>query len=215
MEVQTMSAVLVDDRSPSEVGDSVAYNRLQVGRAVAARGDPTEKAPIRSATELLRVLIVDDYRDAADTLTMLVDAWGHDARRAYDGTSAPALAATYQPDVLLLDIAMSEMSGLNLAVQVRRKAGLTDCFMIAITGCTDAETRLQCEEAGIDLFFIKPVDPSVLKTLLELESEYVLRSRKNIPMYEVFATKALQLKNAKLPTPTHLPYHILPETVVS
>ncbi len=144
-------------------------------RAVQARGDPTAETPIGTASELLRVLIVDDYRAAADTLAMLVGAWGHDVRRAYDGTTGLALAAAFQPDVLLLDIFMPNMSGLELAVQVRQQARLNDCFMIAVTGRTDAGHRLQCEEAGIDLFLIKPVDPSILQTLLILESEYVLR----------------------------------------
>jgi CheY-like chemotaxis protein len=215
MEVQTMSAVLMKDRLPSEVGDSVTYNRLQMRRAIQARGDPTAETPIGTSGELLRVLIVDDYLAAADTLTMLVGAWGHDVRCAYDGTSALALGAAFQPDVLLLDIAMPNMSGLELALQVRQQARLKDCFMIAITGCTDARHRLQCEEAGIDLFLIKPVDPSILQTLLILESQYVLRSRQNIPMYEVFSKTAQQLRDANSQRPTQLPYHVLQETVVS
>jgi two-component system CheB/CheR fusion protein len=215
MEFQTMFAASMDDRAASEVGDSVAYNQLQLCRAVRTRRDPTAEAPIGTASELLRVLIVDDYRDAADTLAMLVGAWEHDVRRAYDGTSALALAATYRPHVLLLDIAMPDMSGPELAVRVRQKAELKDCFMIAITGYTDSKHRRQCEEAGIDLFLIKPVDPSILHTLLVLESEYVSRSWKNTPMYEVLSTMARQLKNASSLRPTQLPFQILPEPVVS
>ena len=78
------------------------------------------KRLIGTAGELLRVLIVDDYRAAADTMSMLVGVWGHDVRRAYDGTTGLALAAAYQPDVLLLDIMMPNMSGLELARQVRQ-----------------------------------------------------------------------------------------------
>ena len=182
-----MSAVLMKDRLPSEVGDSDAYNRLQMRRAVQTRGDPTAETPIGTAGELLRVLIVDDYRAAADTMSMLVGVWGHDVRRAYDGTTGLALAATYQPDVLLLDIVMPNMSGLELARQVRQQAGLNDCFIVAVTGRTDAEHRLQCEEAGIDLFLIKPVCPSILKALLTWEFEYVSRSRQDAATYDVLS----------------------------
>ncbi len=110
-------------------------------------------------------------------MSSLVSAWGHDVRRAYDGTTALALAAAFRPDVLLLDIIMPGMSGLELTRQVRRQARLNDCLVIAVTGRTDAGHRLQCEEAGIDPFLIKPVDLSFLQTLLRVESEYRLRSR--------------------------------------
>jgi two-component system, OmpR family, response regulator len=180
MEVLTMSAVLMKDRLPSEVGDTHTYNRLQMRRSIQAHGDPTAEEPDGTTSELLRVLIVDDYRSAADTLAMLVDVWGHDVRCAYDGTSALALAAEFQPNVMLLDISMPNMSGLELAVQLRRQPRLNECFMIAVTGRTDAGHRLQCEEAGIDLFLIKPVGPSILQTLLLLESDYVLRTREDL-----------------------------------
>ena len=85
LEVLTMSSVLMKDRLPSEVQDSDTYNRLQMRRAIQTRGDPTAETPIGSAEELLRVLIVDDYRASAKTMAMLVDVWGHDVRRAYDG----------------------------------------------------------------------------------------------------------------------------------
>ena len=85
------------------------------------------------------------------------------------------------------------MSGLELARQVRQQARLNDCFMIAVTGRTDAGHRLQCEEAGIDLFLIKPVTPSILQTLLILESEYVLRSRQDTATYDVLSTTLQQL----------------------
>jgi two-component system OmpR family response regulator len=180
MEVLTMSAVLMKDRLPSEVGDTHTYNRLQMRRAVPTRGDPNAEASVDTASELLRVLIVDDHRASVDTLAMLVAAWGHDVRLAYDGATGLALAIAYQPDVLLLDIVMPNMSGLELALRVRQQARLNDCFLIAISGRTDAGHRLQCEEAGIDLFLIKPVGPSILQTLLLLESDYVLRTREDL-----------------------------------
>ena len=208
-----MSTVLMEDRLPSEVGDSVEYNRLQMRRAIQARGDPTAEAADDTASELLRVLIVDDYRSAADTLAMLVDVWGHDVRCAYDGTSALAVAAEFQPNVMLLDISMPDMSGLELAVQLRRQPRLNDCFMIAVTGHTDALHRLQSEEAGIHLFLIKPVDASNLQTLLTLESEYVRKSRQATATHSVHSTTLPLPIDSNSHWPVQLPYYVFPGTV--
>ena len=129
---------------------------------------------------MLRVLIVDDHRATADTLSMLVGQWGHDVRRAYDGVTGLALAAAFRPDVLLLDMLMPDVSGFEVARQVRRQDRLKPCFIIAVTGRTDAPHRSQCYEAGVDLFLIKPVAPARLQTLLGLESEHVRRSRQAV-----------------------------------
>jgi CheY-like chemotaxis protein len=174
-------------------------------RAIIARGGRTADTPIGPPTELLRVLIVDDYRASADTMAMLVDVWGHDVRRAYDGTTGLALAAAYQPDVLLLDIIMPGVSGLELALQVRRQARLNDCLMIAVTGRADAGHRLQCEEAGIDLFLLKPANLSFLRTLLMVESEYRLRSRQDTATYNVLSKTLQPLTDPNSHRPMQLP----------
>ena len=213
-EFLTMSTVLMKDRLPSEVQDSDTYNRLQMRRAIQTRGDPTAETPIGSAEELLRVLIVDDYRASADTMAMLIDVWGHDVRRTYDGPTGLGLAAAYKPDVLLLDIIMPGMTGLEVAWRVRQQTRLNDCFMIAVTGRTDAGHRLQCEEAGIDLFLIKPVTPSILQMLLIWEYEYVLRSRQQAATYNVLSTTFEQLTDSS----SHmagLPRHVLHGVVAS
>jgi CheY-like chemotaxis protein len=168
---------LMKDSLLSEIGDSDRYNRLQMRRAIQTRGDPAAETFVGTAGELLRVLIVDDHCASADTLSKLVALWGHDVRRTYDGASGLALAATYQPDVLLLDLVMPNMSGLELARKVRKQVRSNDCFIVAITGRTDAGLRRQYEKAGIDLFLIKPVGPQILKTLLVWEFEYLLRSK--------------------------------------
>ena len=204
-----MSAVLMSDRLPSEVQDSDTYNRLQMRRAVQTRGDPTAETPIGTDGELLRVLIVDDYRALADTTAMLAQSWGHDVRRAYDGQAGLALAAAYQPDVLLLDIMMPNMSGLEVARQMRQQARLNDCFIIAVTGRTDAGHRRQCDEAGIDLFLIKPVTPSILQALLTWEAEYVLRSRHENATHDELSTVLQPLTDLNSHRPTQLPCHVL------
>src|SRR6476620_2205494 len=100
--------------------------------AVAA-GKPTVTLPVSDTDDqLLRVLIVDDHRATADTLSTLVKIWGHDVRRAYDGATGLALAAAFRPDVLLLDMLMPNVNGFEVAVQVRRQNRLDRCFIIAV-----------------------------------------------------------------------------------
>jgi len=202
-------------RLASEVEDSDTYIRLPMGREVTSRDGWTAEPPIGPPRELLRVLIVDDYRASADTMSMLVGAWGHDVRQAYDGTTGLALAAAYQPDVLLLDIVMPGMSGLELTRQVRRQARLNDCLVIAVTGRTDAGHRLQCEEAGIDLFLLKPANLSFLRTLLMVESRCRLRSRQDTATYNVLSKTLQPLTDPNSHRPMQLPCHVLQGTIAS
>jgi CheY-like chemotaxis protein len=128
--------------------------------------------------KLLQVLVVDDNRDTTDVMARLVSHWGHEAQRAYDGATALSMAARQAPDVVLLDIAMPHMDGCQVAERLRGDTRLRDCLLIAITGCGEAANRLRCRDAGIDLFLIKPVDSSLLETLLDLECTRLGRSRR-------------------------------------
>lgn len=96
-------------------------------------------------------------------------------RQAYDGVTGLALAAAFRPDVLLLDILMPDVTGIDVSMQVRRQDRLKHCFIIAITGRTDAKHRCQCYAAGVDLFLIKPIALAHVRTLLSLELERVTR----------------------------------------
>jgi CheY-like chemotaxis protein len=187
-----MAALVIEDRLPSNVRDSDLHSRLQTTGTIVARGIHSAQALLGARRELLRVLVVDDYRASADTMSRLIAVWGHDVQRAYDGKTGLALAAAYQPNVLLLDLKMSGVSGIALARQVQRQARVNKCLMIAVTGRTDAGHRLQCEEAGIELFLVKPVDLSFLRTLLEVESEYRLRARQDVGT-QLFSTRWEQL----------------------
>jgi DNA-binding response OmpR family regulator len=166
------------NRSPREVGDTDAYNEIQMCRIARPQHGPLTTAFRGAGKRRLRVLIVDDHRTSADTLAMLVRFWGHDVRKTYDGADGLALAVKYRPDMILLDIMMPEVSGRDLALRVRQQACLKDCLLIAITGCTDDRQRLHCLEAGVDLFLIKPVTPHTLQSLLLAESKRVAGPRR-------------------------------------
>jgi CheY-like chemotaxis protein len=113
----------------------------------------------------LRVLVVDDNRDAADSLATLVTIWGHDARAVYDGATALVLAAVRPPDVILLDIGMPTMDGVRLAGLLRRQPRLAGTLLVAITGWADKAHR-RLWEGAFDHYLVKPVDPTTVERLL-------------------------------------------------
>jgi two-component system CheB/CheR fusion protein len=116
-------------------------------------------------------MVVDDNADAADSLARVVTIWGHEVEVAYSGAAAMALSAAYQPDVLLLDIAMPAMDGCQVAQQLRRQARFEGTVLIAVSGYADEDHRSLCEKAGFDHHLSKPTDLSMLKRMLLLEQQ--------------------------------------------
>ena len=114
----------------------------------------------------LLVLVVDDSRDCAESLALLVRLWGHEAVVAYDGPAALDVARARAPDVVLLDIAMPKMDGYQLAGRLRQVAGLEEALLVAVTGHGNEADVRRCQEAGIDCHFLKPVDPAELEKAL-------------------------------------------------
>ncbi|HJV11916.1 MAG TPA: PAS domain S-box protein [Burkholderiales bacterium] len=130
-----------------------------------ALGEADEK-PIASSG-VQRVLIVDDNRDAARTLELLLRSLGHDTRVVYDGTEALAAAPSYQPHVVLLDIGMPDMDGYEVARRLRAMRELDGVRIVAITGWGQEADRQRSREAGFDLHLVKPVDPNELVRVLD------------------------------------------------
>src|ERR1700726_90899 len=81
----------------------------------------------------LRVLVVDDNRDAADSLALLLSFWGHEVQVAYDGASAFQVACSCRPSVMLLDIGLPKLDGHQLARQLRQEPSLKGAILIAVT----------------------------------------------------------------------------------
>src|SRR4051812_3595042 len=106
----------------------------------------------------LKVVVVDDNHDAADSLAILTSAWGHETRSAYDGTAALSLVRESCPDVMLVDIAMPGVSGNDLARAVHELCPTARPALVAVSGYGDPVHRQQAIEAGFDHFFIKPLD---------------------------------------------------------
>jgi CheY-like chemotaxis protein len=114
-----------------------------------------------------RLMVVDDNRDAAETMSMLFELWGHEVVCAYDGRSALETAAKYRPDAVFLDIGLPGMDGYEIAERMRELPESGRTVLIAITGYGQEEDRRRSREAGIDHHLVKPVAPETLQQLLE------------------------------------------------
>jgi CheY-like chemotaxis protein len=114
----------------------------------------------------LRILVVDDNRDAASSLSMLVEIIGNTALMAHDGEEAVKMAAKHRPHVVLLDIGLPKMNGYDAARAIRQEPWGQNMVLIAVTGWGQHEDKRKSAEAGFDHHTVKPVDPKVLMELL-------------------------------------------------
>lgn len=147
-------------------GSSVRELLEPSGDVVEARRIGDSIACVRDGAWMLRVLVVDDDHDCADSLSMLLRQWGHDVQTAYNGSAALEMIGTRQPDAALVDLAMPKMDGCRMARQFRRRTRFNHTLLIAITGHADQAHRLLCDEAGFDHCLIKPIELADLKSLL-------------------------------------------------
>jgi CheY-like chemotaxis protein len=125
-----------------------------------------EVAGVRS----LRVLIADDNEDAADMLAQLVRMRGYEVVVAHDGLEAVSSAASFMPDVALLDIGMPEMDGHQVAAELRRERG-AEVTLVAITGWGDGDDKQRASSAGFDHHMTKPIDLDGLISWLAARSQ--------------------------------------------
>jgi signal transduction histidine kinase/CheY-like chemotaxis protein len=123
-------------------------------------------AHANGASTMRRVLIVDDNRDAAATLGTLLKCLGADVRVTNDGESALAAMETQRPDVVLLDLGMPGMDGLEVARRVRSRPEFARILLIALTGWGQEDDRRRTSEAGFDHHLVKPVDLAALQSFL-------------------------------------------------
>ena len=113
-----------------------------------------------------RVLVVDDSRDGADSLRLLLELLGAEVRVEYDGPAALDAFGAYQPEVVLLDIGMPGMDGFEVARRLRQRPESQDVTLIALTGWGQEKDRRNSEAAGFDHHLVKPVDIDALQGLL-------------------------------------------------
>ena len=133
-----------------------------------ASGVEDEPAAPKSS---LRILIVDDNRDGADSLAMMLRIMGNYTRTAYDGQEGADLAGEFLPDVMLLDIGLPKLNGYEVCRYIREQSWGKSVVLIAVTGWGQDDDRRRSHEAGFDSHMVKPVDPQALMKTLTMLAE--------------------------------------------
>jgi signal transduction histidine kinase len=114
----------------------------------------------------LRILVVDDNVDAADSLGMLLEARGHEARVVYDGEAAVRTAADFRPEAIFCDIGMGGMDGIEVAMRLRQDTRFATTVLVAVTGWGTADDVRRTREAGFDFHLTKPASAENLHRIL-------------------------------------------------
>jgi CheY-like chemotaxis protein/nitrogen-specific signal transduction histidine kinase len=130
---------------------------------------PPSETPSKAAEPLsrrLRVLVVDDNVDTADSAALLLQTTGHDVRVSYSGQTCLEEAGALLPDVILLDIGLPEMDGYEVARHLRQHPELKNVKLVAMTGHGHDTDRHRSHAAGFDHHLVKPVDPEKLHEIL-------------------------------------------------
>lgn len=127
---------------------------------------PPTAAALPARVRPLRILVVDDNLDSAESMAVLLQMGGHQTRTAYDGLSAIEAAESFRPAVVLLDIGLPQLNGYEVAVRLRAHDWGRSMTLIALTGWGQDSARKQSTEAGFDAHLVKPVSHVELAKLL-------------------------------------------------
>jgi CheY-like chemotaxis protein len=127
---------------------------------------PASPTPSTNSTSTLRILIADDNKDAADSLSALLRMAGHAVRIVYNGLDTIEEAAAWRPHVILHDLSLPGLSGYEAIEQLRLNPLTRHCVVVAVTGHAAEADRTRTRESGFDAHLVKPVDIAVLRELL-------------------------------------------------
>jgi PAS domain S-box-containing protein len=143
---------------------------------ITAEAPTPQPVDDRTTTHAHRILVVDDSRDAAESLAMLLELTGNETHTAHDGLEAVETAARVRPDLVLLDIGLPKINGYEAARRIREQPWGKSLVLVALTGWGQDEDRQKSREAGFDGHMVKPVDTAALtKLLAELPSARDIR----------------------------------------
>jgi PAS domain S-box-containing protein len=140
--------------------------RLPVLLAAATNQQSSLAEVVQSTRPSLRVLVMDDNVDAAETLAMLMQELGHDVRTAHDGPTGLEAAYDYRPSVVLLDIGLPGLDGYEVAKRMRQQPVLQSVVLVAMTGYGKESDRKRAQEAGFDHHLVKPAKLEQLRQIL-------------------------------------------------
>ncbi len=157
----------VEARSDGQGLGSEFIVRLPVAPAVVAEQRSSDgDGNGASATRRRRILVVDDNRDAAMSLAMILRIMGNVTRTAHDGLEALEAAATFLPDLVLLDIGMPRLNGYDTARRMREQTWGKGVTLVALTGWGQEDDKQKAKEAGFDFHMVKPIESAALEKFL-------------------------------------------------
>jgi CheY-like chemotaxis protein len=136
---------------------------VAAGRRAQALG--VKAGADRARPDCRRVLVVDDNRDSAESLALLLGLDGHQIRCAHGGLEALEVAQDFKPEIVLLDIGMPDLNGYEVARRMRTQTWARDAKLVAVTGWGQAEDKRRATDAGFDHHLVKPVDSQALAKL--------------------------------------------------
>ena len=134
------------------------------GRRRRARPPTSRRRPPPAGP--MKILVVDDHQDGAESMSALLALQGHEVRMAHDGEAALAAADAFRPDVMLLDIGLPLLSGYEVCRRLREQPWGRQITVVALTGWGDQDAVTKGEMAGFDRHLVKPVDEAVLVATL-------------------------------------------------
>jgi PleD family two-component response regulator len=114
----------------------------------------------------LRVLIVDDNRDGADALGMLIEELGNQVQVTYGGRQALEVASEYRPDLILVDLVMPDINGFDLVARLRQTSAFAQTKIVAVTGRKDEQFNIMAMKVGCNDVLVKPATLTVIKAVL-------------------------------------------------
>jgi CheY-like chemotaxis protein len=135
--------------------------------AVASESRPGEEPQSSASPVKARILVVDDLKDSAESLAMLLRFMGNEVRIADDGEEAVEVARAFRPDLVLLDIGLPKLDGYEACRLIRQLPFGNDMVLVAVTGRGTEEDRRKAKEAGFDHHMIKPVASEAVEKLLQ------------------------------------------------
>ncbi len=136
---------------------------LHSARAAPPADSASEAADTGLATAAaMKILVVDDNHDSAETLAELLALMGHDVRTVHDGESAVAEASEFRPEAIVLDIGLPDIDGYQVCRRIREQPWGKKTIVIALTGWGDHDAKSRSEAAGFDSHLVKPVDEDAL-----------------------------------------------------
>lgn len=115
--------------------------------------------------ESCKVLVVDDHRDGADSAVLLLEAWGHESRAAYSAEEALALAARFDPDIVLMDIGLPDANGFDVAKELKRVC--PHARFVALTGFTRGDFVKRARTDGFADYVLKGTSPDRLRDVVD------------------------------------------------